>query len=154
MGLPVTVPTATVRRAESLFPTGKPRHHLFQPAATLGLPWRRGIFNTLQKYRNPPLLLPQTHSPEDDKRLRSGTTEHWKKSYVKCLCYWWFNEGGPHLLSSEVWICCLLGRYRHRHLMHPVRHTLHGTLKQNDTNHDRTTKLYLMDGAGSGKHSQ
>lgn len=27
-----------------------------------------------------------------------------KKSYVKSLCYWRFNEVGPHLLSSEVCI--------------------------------------------------
>lgn len=85
MGLPVTVPTATVRRAESLFPTGKPRHHLFQPAATLGLPWRRGIFNMAQKYRNPQLLLPQTHSPKDDKETAIWNDRALEKKLCKVL---------------------------------------------------------------------
>lgn len=31
---------------------------------------------------------------------------------------------------------CLLRRFLHRQIMHPVRHILHGTLKQKDTNHD------------------
>ena len=49
MGPPVTGAAATVRRAESLFPTGEPQDHLFRHPATLGRAQRRGVLNTPQK---------------------------------------------------------------------------------------------------------
>ncbi len=79
-------PNATVRRAESLFPTGKLRHHLFQPPATLDFLWRRGIFNATEVQK------PSIVASSDTLAGRWQETVIWndralgKKSCVSCLC--------------------------------------------------------------------